>query len=98
HPRAYAALGRGIDLPNLIHEWGGDPGSLRMLLGSIRKVYPGCGILGSPELLERFGLATAAGGMSAEFLCMARIIDPARLLEGYFPPSQVPRVACSPML
>ncbi|MCM2321725.1 MAG: GNAT family N-acetyltransferase [Oligoflexia bacterium] len=84
-PTAYAALGRGIDLGGLVHEWGGDPEALRSLLSAVRAEVPGAALLGSPRLFEKFRLVCSPGTPVPEeqFLCMARFMalseDPERV-------------------
>ena len=38
--KAYAAIGRGIDLPNWIHEWGGSQDALYLLLSKLTEINP----------------------------------------------------------
>lgn len=80
-PSAYAAVGRGIDLAGLVHEWGGEPRSLKALLGRLKSLHPEASILGSPSILRRFGFAERFS--RTEFLCLARILAPREILAAY---------------
>jgi len=54
---AYAALGRGIDLPNLVHEWWADDSRLlaRVLMEHLGN-HPTSELLGHPAHFARFGI------------------------------------------
>jgi GNAT superfamily N-acetyltransferase len=80
---AYAAVGRGIDLENIVHEWGGEPSALRSLLGWLKRERPGLTILGAPWILERFGIDSQ--NAQPEFLCLAQVLQPERLVKAYYP-------------
>jgi GNAT superfamily N-acetyltransferase len=83
-PEAYAAIGRGIDLHGLVHEWGGDsPEALKTLLQLIRMERPEAQLLASPELLAAWGLSGPRPASEIEFLCMARALDVAALAKGF---------------
>lgn len=47
-PSAYLAFGRGIDLPGVVHEWGGDPSELVRLLTEVALRHPGAQLLCGP--------------------------------------------------
>ncbi|HUP58341.1 MAG TPA: hypothetical protein VM598_12865, partial [Bdellovibrionota bacterium] len=68
---AYAALGRGIDLGGIVHEWGGEREPLGRLLASIRRCIPEAELLGPPGVPD-FGLDR----FPAEHLALVRILDP----------------------
>ena len=70
---AYAAVGKGIDLAGMIHEWGGEQKALYQLLHTLQKENPSLQLLGHPEQLSRFAPASA---MKIEYLCMARGLNP----------------------
>jgi GNAT superfamily N-acetyltransferase len=74
-PTAYAAVGRGIDLKDHVHEWGGSPEDLRTLFRAILKRHPKAILLGSPQRLQGLSLDLRAG--INEFLCQAKILDSA---------------------
>ena len=81
-PTAYAAYGRGIDLPGLIHEWGGDPGDLHEILKQIHLEKPHAMLLGPPESQDQ---------IQAELIPVVR--DPlcmAKFLRGTKPSSPFP--------
>jgi GNAT superfamily N-acetyltransferase len=69
-PTAYAALGRGIDLDHLIHEWGGHPQHLTILLQHIQTIDPQALLLGQREYLNQLGFSTQHGLQAP--LCLAR--------------------------
>ena len=74
HPKAYAACGRGIDLKNTIHEWGGEKEGLLYLLSHLKASLPSAYLLSSPahmeELIHTWGCEVAFG--ETEPLCMAK--------------------------
>jgi hypothetical protein len=81
-PQAYAALGRGIDLQGLVHEWGGEsPEALKTLLQLVRMERGDAQLLASPELLGAWQLGAVQAPV--EYLCMARALDVARLTRGF---------------
>ncbi|MFL5812618.1 MAG: GNAT family N-acetyltransferase [Bdellovibrionia bacterium] len=82
---AYVAVGRGIDLQGIVHEWGGEPAALRSLLGWLRKQRSGLTLLGAPWILERFGFR--AQQAQPEFLCLARVLQPELLVKAFYPNS-----------
>jgi predicted N-acetyltransferase YhbS len=69
--KAYAALGRGIDLGGIVHEWGGEPDALGKLLAAIRRCIPEAELLG-PTGVADFGLNRFA----SEHLALVRVLDP----------------------
>lgn len=75
NPLAYAALGRGIDLPGLIHEWGGEPELLMKLFSRIFEENPHAGLLGLPEVLAGFSMKPGVE-IETQPLCLARVLDP----------------------
>jgi len=80
-PDAYAAIGRGIDLPNIVHEWGGIGSALRATLSAVRDQHPLASVLAAPQLLTALGLHESSA--TPEPLCMAHIIDPVQVYR-YF--------------
>lgn len=69
NPEAYVAIGKGMDLINIVHEWGGKPESLRRLLAYLYQKNPDAEILGSPKMIsDVFGVSIR----SSEMLCLAR--------------------------
>jgi GNAT superfamily N-acetyltransferase len=82
-PLAYAALGRGIDLQNLVHEWGGESSAaLKLLLQLIRMEHPEAQLLASPHLLGAWGFHAPARA-EIEFLCMARALNVAKIVAAH---------------
>jgi len=80
HISAYAAIGRGIDLQNIVHEWGGEAGALIHLLTKISDLYPGVEVLCSPHHPLRFRVAPLG---IEEFLCLAKISKPEVVAQAY---------------
>jgi GNAT superfamily N-acetyltransferase len=50
---AYIGVGRGIDLPGVVHEWGGDPDALGSLLRWARERVPDLKLMAQPKHLVR---------------------------------------------
>lgn len=70
NPIAYAAYGRGIDLPGLVHEFGGETSQVFEVLAAIRYAHPEAQLLASPsELRSRQILFDET---RAEMMCLAR--------------------------
>jgi predicted N-acetyltransferase YhbS len=88
-PLAYAAVGRGIDLTGLVHEWGGEPAALLILLGLLRKqnAESELRLLSSPRRLVALGLSAGR----QEYLFLANVLRP----EAFLPAD--PRVAADSM-
>jgi GNAT superfamily N-acetyltransferase len=82
-PTAWIASNRGIDLQNIIHEWGGEPTALLSLLAQARKINPALEILGSPPDLEAAGIPHH--GFHPEYMGMARLLDPMRVVRSFHP-------------
>lgn len=71
---AYCAWNRGIDLPNMIHELGGDPGATLQLLHFVRDRYPMLEWMTHADRLSDFGISTAPGRLH-ENLAQFRVSD-----------------------
>ena len=82
-PTAYCAYGRGIDLPGMVHEWGGEKSSLLSIFDHVLKMNPQAELLGSPRLFQQHGFLFEDRPL--EFLCLARILDPGRVFASYAP-------------
>lgn len=82
---AYVAIGRGIDLRNIVHEWGGDREALRALLAWLKEQRPELTLLGAPWILSQYGID--ARQAKPEFLCLARVLDPERIVKAFYPGS-----------
>jgi predicted N-acetyltransferase YhbS len=82
---AYAAYGRGIDLPGMIHEWGGEPADLSRVLGALRVAHPQAQLLASPGLARARGFAWDV----EEPLCLAQVLEPRAVLEALRPGERV---------
>lgn len=67
-PLAYAAVGRGIDLPGMLHEWGGDPAQVQRIFAHLKQHYPELQVLGSPADATLRGLVE----LVREPLCLMR--------------------------
>jgi len=70
---AYAAIGRGIDLTNCVHEWGGEQSALVTLFGRLAAQESGLVLLASPGLLKKHGFAANLGVL--EPLVHAQLFD-----------------------
>lgn len=70
---AYVAWNRGIDLNGMIHEWGGEPEALVVLLHYLQHQKPELEIIGHPAVFEEFDIQGAP--VIEEYLCLAHIID-----------------------
>jgi hypothetical protein len=55
------------------------------LLGWLKKQRSGLTLLGAPWILERFGFKTQQA--QPEFLCLARVLQPERLVKAFYPSS-----------
>ncbi|MEK7690973.1 MAG: GNAT family N-acetyltransferase, partial [Bdellovibrionota bacterium] len=72
HPLAYAAINRGIDLPGIMHEWGGEADALRVLLASLASRFPATQLLAHPDILKTRGMNFKVGAsVQREYLCLA---------------------------
>jgi GNAT superfamily N-acetyltransferase len=85
-PDAYAAVGRGIDLEDLVHEWGGETSALVELLAQLSKIHPKAQLLGSPETFSRVSFQFDPSAV--EYLCLARVLDPLATFRSYVPVSK----------
>ena len=85
-PKAYVAIGRGIDLPNFIHEWGGELSALVELLAQLAQKYPNAQILGSPETFSKVSLQYDPSAV--EYLCLASVLDPLATFRSFVPVSK----------
>ncbi len=78
---AYLAIGRGIDLHETIHEWGGTSDSLQKLLQHAVALRPNLIMIGGVEEFETsFPIVK---GCAKEIQFLAKICDPAKWLSGY---------------
>jgi predicted N-acetyltransferase YhbS len=80
-PLAYAALGRGIDLPHMVHEWGGQHSALLPLLREVLRIDSAAELLGSPETFSQIGVQFDPSHL--EYLCLANLLDPVRLFRAF---------------
>jgi GNAT superfamily N-acetyltransferase len=80
-PCAYAAVGRGIDLSGLVHEWGGDRESLLKLLSGVERIEPGLELLGAPWLFDQYGFQY--NDAPTEFLGLMRVLDFPKIMSAY---------------
>jgi GNAT superfamily N-acetyltransferase len=80
-PRAYAALGRGIDLEGIVHEWGGEPEAVRELLGFIAGSRPDASVIGTASALLEHGFDSDA--TLGEYLAMMRVSDASAILNAF---------------
>lgn len=82
-PSAYAAWGRGIDLPNLVHEWGGDRTQLLGILAKLQVAQPHLELLGSEAGFQRMGLQTESA--TREHLCLGKSLDESVQISDFQP-------------
>ena len=76
---AYLGLGRGIDLTQIVHEWGGPMSDLIHLMNRVAHDHPGATLIGPPETLRE--CMGPAAEFNREFLGLAKILNP----EDLFP-------------
>lgn len=76
-PKAYAALGRGIDLNSVIHEWGGEKTHLLPLFSYLKTLHPEASVMGSRPLLNTLGISVE--NFPLQYLCMAKALNPEAL-------------------
>ncbi len=69
-PFAFAGFERGLDLPNIVHEFGGDPKALREVLAYILSLDFSATVLGTIESLNELGFEEK--DCIEEYLCLAR--------------------------
>lgn len=69
-PFAFVAFERGLDLPNIIHEFGGDPQSLKEVLAYVLSLDGNAHVLGSLAQLSELGFSEE--DCLEEYLCLAR--------------------------
>lgn len=70
NPFAFVAFERGMDLPHLIHEWGGDADQLKVLFSHVLSFDPQAQLLGRRDDLLQAGAEEI--DLIEEFLCLAR--------------------------
>ena len=85
-PVAYAGYGRGIDLPGIVHEWGGEQESVSRLLRYIANQHSVAQLIGSPDLFEKFNFSYESSQI--EFVTQCAMVRPERFfgsgLSRYF--------------
>lgn len=79
-PKAYAAIGRGIDLSGIIHEWGGEREALTALFTAMKKSHPDVSLLGHPEILRSYRLLPAQEPLE-QGLALVQVFDTKVLSE-----------------
>lgn len=72
---AYIGIGRGIDLPNMIHEWGGQESELSLLLKEIFKVYDNPEWIYSAAHFNDWGFLKKLSVLSEDPLCYFKTIE-----------------------
>lgn len=77
---AWAALDRGIDLPKIIHDWGGTVPALRTLFKSISEIEPEALLLAGPAVLRPMGIQVRLETFP-DAVALVRILDPQKLLR-----------------
>ena len=75
---AYAGLGRGLDLKEHVHEWGGDVSALRLIFKTILKDYPQAILLSSSAHLDGYfpGWRSLCVGASASSVLSSPVVEP----------------------
>lgn len=84
-PAAFVAVGKGIDLAGIVHEWGGDPAAVRSILGMLGQSRPDLKVLGSPEGIVEAGFLSS--DPVSDPMCLGLPLTPegeAWLQEGRF--------------
>lgn len=81
NPSAYAAFGKGIDLPGMIHEWGGERKDLISILRSIYGKNPDAVLLGPQDLIQE--LQPDLKNCFQDSLCLAKIFEHQRFLPDF---------------
>jgi predicted N-acetyltransferase YhbS len=69
-PFAFVAFERGLDLPHLVHEWGGDEEQLKVLFSHVLSFDPQAQLLGAHEDVIKAGAEELS--IIEEYLCLAR--------------------------
>lgn len=72
-PSAFLAYNRGIDLPEMIHEWGGQRDAIKPLIATVAKAQPGLQILLHP--CHKWVLELTPYQLHTEHLGMVKIFD-----------------------
>lgn len=85
--RSYAAIGRGIDMKGIVHEWSGPLHELKSLFREILKKYPEAQIISSRAGMKSFRAEVKEENI--EYLALIKILDPVRVLHSYFPNLEV---------
>ncbi|MBN21567.1 MAG: hypothetical protein CL678_09800 [Bdellovibrionaceae bacterium] len=75
----FIAFDRGIDLQNIVHEWGGDPDAIAFLLNELSQIRLESQIIGNREELESLQISLSQG--IEEYICMAQVLDPGPLVS-----------------
>ena len=69
-PFAFVGFERGIDLPNIVHEFGGDEMALQEVLGYVLSLDLSACVLGTKKVLTHLGFKEE--DFIEEYLCLAR--------------------------
>ncbi|MBS1959174.1 MAG: GNAT family N-acetyltransferase [Bdellovibrionales bacterium] len=70
-PFSFVGFERGMDLPHIVHEWGGDAGALTSIFQHVYKADPSAEILTHPLFLTKLGLTPDIAHVN-ERLCLAK--------------------------
>jgi GNAT superfamily N-acetyltransferase len=81
HPTSYAALGRGIDLSGMIHEYGGERVALCGLLTRLANEFPESQLIGNSWLWREMGWRSILG--NTEYLAMMKVVDPDKVSKAW---------------
>lgn len=74
--KAYAAVGRGIDLPNWVHDWGGESLPLKILLLKLNEIRPGLEMIFHLEHKKTYSFLPDAEVCVLDPLAMFRWLNP----------------------
>lgn len=71
NPFTFVGFERGMDLPHIVHEWGGDPSGLPFLFRAIHRIDAAAEFLTHPAHLKLAGIAPNVPQVE-ELLCLAK--------------------------
>lgn len=83
-PFAFVGFERGMDLPHLVHEFGGRPEGLASLLAHVHSLDPSAELLTHPDFVPGLGAGTELP-VTVEKLCLAKPLSAAALSGGAWP-------------
>lgn len=78
-PTSFVAFNRGIDLQNMVHEWGGNPEEIKAILSYLKGVNPNIEILATPAEIKKLNLEIEPRNL--EFLALAKVLNPKSIMQ-----------------